>query len=168
MLDTARTIMEKAKARGVKLYLPVDCVVAQSAAADAVAMHVPVQEIPKEWMALDIGPASTTLFGEALADAKTIVWNGPMGMFELDPFSRGTYGLVTSSRPPTPSPSWAAATPTRPCTRLVRRTGFPTYPPEAARSSSFWKGRPCPRWRPSRPAEDNDEKVDARRQLEDA
>ncbi len=94
MLDTARTIMEKAKARGVRLYLPVDCVVAQSASADAVAMHVPVQEIPKEWMALDIGPASTTLFGEAVADAKTIVWNGPMGMFELDPFSRGTYGLV--------------------------------------------------------------------------
>jgi phosphoglycerate kinase len=94
MLDTARAIMEKAKARGVRLYLPVDCVVAQAAAADAVAMHVPVQEIPKEWMALDIGPASTTLFGEAVADAKTIVWNGPMGMFELDPFSRGTYGLV--------------------------------------------------------------------------
>jgi phosphoglycerate kinase len=96
MLDTARTIMEKAKARGVRLYLPVDCVVAQSASADAAAMHVPVQEIPKEWMALDIGPASTILFGEAMADAKTIVWNGPMGMFELDPFSKGTYGLVSS------------------------------------------------------------------------
>jgi phosphoglycerate kinase len=94
MLDTARAIMEKAKARGVRLYLPVDCVVAQGATADAVAKYVPVQEIPKEWMALDIGPASTTLFGEAVADAKTIVWNGPMGMFELDPFSRGTYGLV--------------------------------------------------------------------------
>jgi len=96
MLDTARTIMEKAKARGVKLYLPVDCVVAQSASADAAAMHMPVQEIPKESMALDIGPASTILFGEAVADAKTIVWNGPMGMFELDPFSKGTYGLVSS------------------------------------------------------------------------
>ncbi len=80
----------------MKLYLPVDCVVAQSASADAAAMHVPVQEIPKEWMALDIGPASTILFGEAVADAKTIVWNGPMGMFELDPFSKGTYGLVSS------------------------------------------------------------------------
>ncbi len=94
MLDTARAVMEKAKGRGVKLYLPVDCVVAQEASADAVVKLVPVQEIPKEWMALDIGPASTTLFGEAVADAKTIVWNGPMGMFELDPFSRGTYGLV--------------------------------------------------------------------------
>ncbi|OPY68997.1 MAG: Phosphoglycerate kinase [Syntrophorhabdaceae bacterium PtaU1.Bin034] len=95
MLDVAKGILEKAKQRGVKLYLPIDCVVADKAAADAVTKYVSVQEIPKEWMALDIGPASTTLFGEALADAKTIVWNGPMGMFELDPFSRGTYGLVT-------------------------------------------------------------------------
>ncbi len=95
MLDTARTIMEKAGRRGVRLCLPVDCVVAPAATVDAPIKYVSVQEIPKEWMALDIGPASTTLFGEVIADAKTIVWNGPMGMFELDPFSRGTYGLVT-------------------------------------------------------------------------
>lgn len=95
MLDTARAIMEKARQKGVKLYLPVDCVIAQEASADALTKYVSVQEIPKEWKALDIGPASTTLFGEAIADAKTIVWNGPMGMFEVAPFSRGTYGLVT-------------------------------------------------------------------------
>lgn len=94
MLDIARGIMEKARQRNVRLYLPVDCVVAERAAADAAIKYTPVQEIPKEWMALDIGPASTTLFGEAIADAKTIVWNGPMGMFEIDLFSRGTYGLV--------------------------------------------------------------------------
>ena len=95
MLDVAKSITAKAGERHVKLYLPVDCVVAQQPSADAVTKHVTVQEIPKEWMALDIGPASTTLFGEALADARTIVWNGPMGMFELAPFSRGTFGLVT-------------------------------------------------------------------------
>jgi phosphoglycerate kinase len=95
MLDMAISITEKARQRNVKFYLPIDCVVAQKASADAVTKHVTAQEIPPEWMGLDIGPASTTLFGEALADAKTIVWNGPMGMFELDPFSRGTYGLVT-------------------------------------------------------------------------
>jgi phosphoglycerate kinase len=94
MLDTAKGIMEKAKKHNVRLYLPVDCVVADKAAADAETKYVTVQEIPKEWMALDIGPASTTLFGEAISDAKTIVWNGPMGMFELDPFSRGTFGVV--------------------------------------------------------------------------
>ena len=98
MLDVAKTIMAKAEERHVRLYLPVDCVVAQAASVDAVTKRVTVQEIPKEWMALDIGPASTTLFGEALDDAKTIVWNGPMGMFELAPFSRGTFGLVDLCR----------------------------------------------------------------------
>lgn len=95
MLDTARVIMEKARKANVRLYLPVDFVVAEKAAADAETKYVPAQEIPEGWMGLDIGPASTTLFGEVIGDAKTIVWNGPMGMFELDPFSRGTYGLVT-------------------------------------------------------------------------
>lgn len=95
MLNVAKEIMEKAREGNVKLYLPVDCVVAEKAAIDAETKYVPVQEIPAAWMGLDIGPASTTLFGEAVGDAKTIVWNGPMGMFELDPFSRGTYGLVT-------------------------------------------------------------------------
>ncbi len=94
-LDTARTIMNKAKEKGVKLYLPVDAVVAERAAADAVTKICSVQEVPTEWMGLDIGPATTTLFAEAIQDAKTIIWNGPMGMFELDPFSRGTFGLVT-------------------------------------------------------------------------
>jgi phosphoglycerate kinase len=94
MLDTARAIMDKACQGNVKFYLPTDCVVAPQASVDAPIKYVPVQEIPSEWMALDIGPASSTLFGEALQDARTIVWNGPMGMFELDPFSRGTYGLV--------------------------------------------------------------------------
>jgi phosphoglycerate kinase len=94
MLDTAKKIMAVAAEKKVKLYLPIDCVIAEKMAADAETKYVPVQEIPPGWMALDIGPASTTLFGEAIADAKTIVWNGPMGVFEMDIFSRGTYGLV--------------------------------------------------------------------------
>ena len=95
MLDTARAIMEKAKAKNVKFYLPVDCVIAEKAAADAEVKICTVQEIPQGWIGLDIGPASTSLFSEALQNAKTIVWNGPMGMFELDPFSRGTFAMVT-------------------------------------------------------------------------
>jgi len=94
MLEMARNIMEKAKKRGVKFYLPVDCVVAEKAANDTVVKNCTVQEIPKGWMGLDIGPATVTLFSEAIQDAKTIVWNGPMGMFELDPFSRGTFAMV--------------------------------------------------------------------------
>jgi phosphoglycerate kinase len=95
MLDLARGIMDKARTKGVKFYLPVDCVIAEKATADAEVKLVTTQEIPKGWMGLDIGPASTSLFSEALQTAKTIVWNGPMGMFELDPFSRGTFAMVT-------------------------------------------------------------------------
>ena len=57
---------------------------------------VPVEEIPKGWMVLDIGPATSLLFSEALYDAKTIVWNGPLGAFEMDAFSRGTMAMVNS------------------------------------------------------------------------
>lgn len=95
MLDLAKDIMNKARGRNVKFYLPVDCVVAEKASADAVTKITTVQEIPKTWMGLDIGPASVSLFSTAIQDAKTIIWNGPMGMFELDPFSRGTFAMVS-------------------------------------------------------------------------
>ncbi|MBP8985138.1 MAG: phosphoglycerate kinase [Syntrophobacterales bacterium] len=93
-LDKARDIMKTAKELGVKLYLPVDCVVAEEMSAEAETKIVPVQEINSKWMALDIGPATITLFTEALSNAKTIVWNGPMGVFEIDAFSRGTSSLA--------------------------------------------------------------------------
>lgn len=95
MLGMAEDIIRKAKGRNVRFYLPVDCVVAEKATADAEAKICTIQEIPQGWMGLDIGPATTSLFSEALQNAKTIVWNGPMGMFELDPFSRGTFAMVT-------------------------------------------------------------------------
>ncbi len=94
MLDFARGIEEHALSRGVKFYLPVDCVVAASREAGAETKIVPVQEIPKGWYGLDIGPASVKLFSEALQDAKTILWNGPMGMFEIDAFARGTLSIA--------------------------------------------------------------------------
>jgi phosphoglycerate kinase len=96
MIDTATNIMKMAREKDIKLYLPVDVVAAERAALDAVMILCPAQEIPKEWQGLDIGPSTTILFSEALQNAKTIVWNGPMGMFELDPFSRGTFAMATS------------------------------------------------------------------------
>ncbi len=96
LLDTAREFVKKAKGKGVKLYLPVDFVVADRFAADAVTKNVTCYDIPDKWMALDIGPASTIYFQEALADARTIVWNGPMGAFEMDAFSRGTFAMCHS------------------------------------------------------------------------
>ena len=94
LLETAKSLIQDAGKKGVKLYLPVDCVVAEEFAADAQTKVVPIQDIPPEWMALDIGPATTTLFSEALASSKTILWNGPMGAFEMDAYARGTMGLV--------------------------------------------------------------------------
>jgi phosphoglycerate kinase len=93
LLDTARRFTEAAAARGMKLYLPVDFIVADRFAADAVVKTVPAQDIPEGWMALDIGPASSLLFGEVIDWAGTIIWNGPMGAFEMDAFARGTMDL---------------------------------------------------------------------------
>ncbi|MGQ0810474.1 MAG: phosphoglycerate kinase [Nitrospiraceae bacterium] len=96
MLDFAKGIQEHAFARGVKFYLPVDCVVAASREPGAETKIVPVQEIPKGWYAFDIGPASVKLFSEAVQNAKTILWNGPMGVFEIDAFARGTLSVAHS------------------------------------------------------------------------
>ena len=94
LLDTALELVKKAADKGVKLYLPVDCIVADKFDARAETKRTTVQEVPREWMILDIGPATTTLFSEALEDAKTIIWNGPMGAFEMDAYSRGTMAMV--------------------------------------------------------------------------
>ncbi len=94
MIPIARDIRKNAIERGIKFYLPVDCVVAPSKDPSAEAKNVPVQEIPKDWVGLDIGPASVRLFMEVLANAKTILWNGPMGLFEMDAYSRGTSAVA--------------------------------------------------------------------------
>ena len=94
LLEDARDIMAAAMKKQVKFYLPVDCVVADKLAKSAETKIIPVQEVPKDWLIVDIGPATVTLFGEALQNAKTIIWNGPMGAFEYDAFSRGTMAMV--------------------------------------------------------------------------
>lgn len=94
MLDFAKGVEDHALSRGVKFYLPVDCVVATSRELGAESKIVPVQEIPKGWYGLDIGPASVKLFQEAVQNAKTILWNGPMGVFEIDAYARGTLAMA--------------------------------------------------------------------------
>ncbi len=96
MLDLAKKIHEQAIAQKIKFYLPVDCVVAASLSPEAETKIVTIQEIPPDWYGMDIGPASVRLFGEAVQNAKTILWNGPMGVFERDAFSRGTYAMAHS------------------------------------------------------------------------
>lgn len=93
LLQEARDIMQKAKDLGVKFYLPVDVVAAAEFSENTTVKFVPIQEIPEGWMGLDIGPASSRLFREALNDAQTIIWNGPMGVYEMDRYSKGSMAM---------------------------------------------------------------------------
>jgi len=90
LLDEARTVMIKARKKGIKFYLPVDVVVAADFKEHSIAKYLPSQEIPADWMGLDIGPATSRLFREVLYDAQTILWNGPMGVYEWDRFAKGS------------------------------------------------------------------------------
>ena len=93
-VDLARSMISEAKSKGVRLLLPVDVVIAPAVAPDAGQKNVPVDGIPPEWMALDIGADTIALFTEALKTANTIVWNGPMGVFEMAPFAKGTEAIA--------------------------------------------------------------------------
>jgi phosphoglycerate kinase len=90
LLEDAGHIMDEAKKLGVKFYLPVDVVAAERFSEDAVSKIVTAQEIPDSWMGLDIGPATVRLYREGLNDVQTILWNGPMGVYEMDKFARGS------------------------------------------------------------------------------
>jgi len=94
LLWEARSLMKKATQMGVGFYIPVDAIVADRFDAKAETKIVPIQEVPPEWLIMDIGPATSLLYSEVLASAKTIIWNGPMGVFEMDAFSRGTSSMV--------------------------------------------------------------------------
>ncbi len=94
LLETARSIMAKARDKGVKLYLPVDAVCAAEPKDGQAIKVTTIQEIPDDLMALDLGPASSHLFSAALRDCRTIIWNGPMGVFEKKDFSAGTMSVA--------------------------------------------------------------------------
>ncbi len=90
LLEEAQRIMDEAARLDVKFYLPVDVIAAEKFAEDAVSKIVTSQEIPDGWMGLDIGPATVRLYREALSDVQTILWNGPMGVYEMERFARGS------------------------------------------------------------------------------
>ncbi|MEW5856831.1 MAG: phosphoglycerate kinase [Cyanobacteriota bacterium] len=93
-LELAKSLEAKAKERGVQLLLPTDVVIADNFAADANAQTVSIEAIPDGWMGLDIGPDSVKFFQESLADCKTVIWNGPMGVFEFPQFAKGTEAIA--------------------------------------------------------------------------
>lgn len=93
-LDLAASLIKQAHDRGVKLYLPIDAVVADRFAADAVGTAVDIDQIPSDQMALDIGPKTSKQFRDVVLSSKLVLWNGPMGVFEMDQFAKGTYQVA--------------------------------------------------------------------------
>jgi phosphoglycerate kinase len=89
-------LLEKAKAKGVNLYLPLDTTIADKFANDAEKKDVDTGHIPADWMGLDIGPKSIELFSEVIKNSKTLLWNGPMGVFEMANFEQGTRAIANS------------------------------------------------------------------------
>lgn len=93
-VDLAKKILAEAAKRSIKLILPVDCVIAEKIEATAPFMTVSVRQIPSGWSGVDIGEETVRLFREELTKAKTVVWNGPMGIFEMDNFAKGTMAIA--------------------------------------------------------------------------
>lgn len=94
LLEDAQHIMDEAKRLGVKFYLPVDIVVADKFSEDSVSKMVTAQEIPDGWIGLDIGPATVRLYREVLNNVQTVLWNGPMGVYEIEKFARGSNNIA--------------------------------------------------------------------------
>jgi phosphoglycerate kinase len=95
-LDTCIDILKKAKEKGVNIYLPIDSVVADKFAADAEAKNAPSNEIESGWMGLDIGTQASEEFAQVILDSQTILWNGPMGVFEMEKFENGTKSVAVA------------------------------------------------------------------------
>lgn len=95
-IDLAGGFIEKAKEKGVSFYLPVDVVVADEFSKDANTKVVAIDQIPSDWMGLDIGPKTIELYADVIKNSKLIIWNGPMGVFEMDAFANGTKGVANA------------------------------------------------------------------------
>lgn len=93
-LELAKSFIEKAKQKGVKFYLPVDATVASEFSKDADTKSVKIEEIPADWMGLDIGPETAALYADVIKNSKLIIWNGPMGVFEMPAFENGTKSVA--------------------------------------------------------------------------
>lgn len=93
-IELAKSFMEKAKEKGVQFYMPVDVVVADDFSETANTKIVPINEIPADWEALDIGPKTAELYRDVIQNSKLVIWNGPMGVFELEPFAKGTKAVA--------------------------------------------------------------------------
>ena len=145
-LDVAKAALDKAKAKGVSFLLPVDHVLADKFAPDAkTQLFSGDGPFPADLMALDIGPKSIALFEDEIAEAHTIIWNGPMGVFEMPAFAKGTNAIahaVAATR--TPPPSSAAETRSPQSSSPASPTRSPTSPPAEGPRLEFLEGKTLP------------------------
>jgi phosphoglycerate kinase len=95
-IDLAKSFIQKAKDKGVNFYMPVDVIVADDFSADANTQEVSIEEIPSDWEALDIGPKTREIYSDVIKKSKLVIWNGPMGVFEIDTFANGTKAVAES------------------------------------------------------------------------
>jgi phosphoglycerate kinase len=93
-IDLAKSFMEKAKEKGVNFYMPIDAIVADEFSADANTKSVSIEEIPADWLSLDIGPKTAELYQDVIQNSKLVIWNGPMGVFEMEKFAEGTKAVA--------------------------------------------------------------------------
>jgi len=152
-VELAKTLMAEAEKKGVKLLLPTDVVVADKFAADANTKVVSVDAIPDGWMGLDIGPDSVASFQKELNECKSVIWNGPMGVFEMDAFAKGTFAIADTLANLNGITIIGGGDSSPPSKRLAWRTRCPTSPPAVARPWSSWKARcsrASPRWTTSK------------------
>jgi len=93
-IELAKSFIEKAKEKGVNLYIPIDAVVASEFSKDAETKIVNIDSIPSDWMGLDIGPKTAAQYADVIRNSKLVIWNGPMGVFEMAPFAEGTKNVA--------------------------------------------------------------------------
>ena len=136
-LGTVRAVMDKAREKGVQLLLPVDIVCGRSFDNDTERLTVPAGQIPDDFEGFDIGPETRRIYAEVIAGAKTVVWNGPMGAFELPVFAEGTRAVARAVANPRPCPLSAAGTAPAPSNSSGLPTRSPTFRRAAAPAWSF-------------------------------
>ena len=142
-LDLAREILAKAAEKGVRLLLPVDNVVTEEYSGDAASQIVSSMAIPDGWMGMDIGPETVKLFSEALRGAGTVVWNGPMGVFEFDAFAKGTYAVAQAVAETGAVSILGGGDSVAAVTKLGFADRMTHISTGAARRLSFWRARNC-------------------------
>lgn len=145
-MELAKELLEKAKAKSIQLLLPLDSIAAESFNNDARKLTTPDVNIPDGYMGLDIGPETIKLFNKTILESSTIIWNGPMGVFEMSSFETGTRNIAMTVAEATKKVRFhllEEVIPSQPSTNMDLMTRLVLSPPEAERCWNYWKAKYC-------------------------